>query len=96
MGERGKRALQVNFDDKLNLEFHGTMISSNAGLLVYRKLDDALSLTVSLEAVMDEPRIGRNIHHKLTALLRQSVYDQLTGYEDTNDAEQLRIDPSLR
>jgi hypothetical protein len=96
MGERGKRALRVNFDGKLKLEFHGTTISSDAGLLVYRELDEALCLTADLEDLIDEPRMGKNIQHKLTALLRQSVYGRLAGYEDTNDAERLRVDPSLR
>jgi len=96
MGERGKRALRVNFDGKLKLEFHGTTISSDAGLLVYRELDEALGLTADLESLIDEPRMGKNIQHKLTALLRQSVYGRLAGYEDTNDAERLRVDPSLR
>ena len=96
MGERGKRALRVNFDGKLKLEFHGTTISSDAGLLVYRELDEALGLTADLEGLIDEPRMGKNIQHKLTALLRQSVYGRLAGYEDTNDAERLRVDPSLR
>ena len=96
MGERGKRALRVNFDGKLKLEFHGTTISSDAGLLVYRELDEALGLTADLEDLIDEPRMGKNIQHKLTALFRQSVYGRLAGYEDTNDAERLRVDPSLR
>ena len=96
MGERGKRALRVNFDGKLKLEFHGTTISSDAGLLVYRELDEALGLTADLESLIDEPRMGKNIQHKLTALFRQSVYGRLAGYEDTNDAERLRVDPSLR
>ena len=89
MGERGKRALRVKFDGKLKLEFHGTAISSDAGLLVYRELDEALGLTADLEDLTDEPRMRKNIQHKLTALLRQSVYGRLTGYEDTNDAERL-------
>ena len=38
MGERGKRALRVKFDGKLMLEFHGTKISNDVGLLVYREL----------------------------------------------------------
>jgi len=96
MGERGKRALRVNFDGKLKLEFHGTTISSDWGLLVYRELDEALGLTADLEDLIDEPRMGKNIKHKLTALFRQSVYGRLAGYEDTNDAERLRVDPSLR
>ena len=96
MDERGKRALRVNFDGELKLEFHGTTISSDAGLLVYRELDEALGLTADLETVIDEPRMGKNIQHKLTHLLRQSVYGRLAGYEDTNDAERLRVDPSVR
>ena len=96
MGERGKRALRVNFDGKLKLEFHGTTISSDAGLLVYRELDESLGLTADLEDLIDEPRMGKNIQHKLTALFRQSIYGRLAGYEDTNDAERLRVDPSLR
>ena len=55
MGEKGKRPLRVNFDGELKLEFHGTAISSDAGLLAYRGLDEALGLTAELEAVIDDP-----------------------------------------
>ena len=42
MGEARKDAFRVNFDRKLKLEFHGTKITSDGGLLIYRELDDAL------------------------------------------------------
>lgn len=42
MGERGKRALRVNFDGELKLELQRTMISSDAELLVYRELLERL------------------------------------------------------
>ena len=39
---------------------------------------------------------GRNVQHRLVGLLRQSVYSRLAGYEDTNDAERLAQDPTMR
>ena len=44
MGEARKDALRLNFDRKLKLEFHETKVSSDAGLLAYRKLDEAPGL----------------------------------------------------
>jgi hypothetical protein len=96
MGERGKRALPVKFDAQLKLTFHGTTLSSDAGLLLYRELEETLGLAAGLEEKLEETRTGKNIQHSLTALLRQSVYGRLAGYEDTNDAARLRVDPSVR
>ncbi len=96
MGESKKDALRVNFDKKLKLEFHGTKVTSDAGLLAYRELDEALGLTTMIESDFCDNRKGRNTQHNIIALLRQSIYSRLAGYEDTNDAERLSVDPAMR
>ena len=96
MGDGKKQALRVSFDRGLRLEFHGANITSDAGLLVYRELDDALELTTRSGGLLDDWRTGKNTQHSLVALLRQSIFSRLAGYEDTNDAERLAVDPTMR
>ena len=96
MGEARKDALRLDFDRKLKLEFHGTKVTSDAGLLAYRELDEALGLTTAINSELGDIRTGKNTQHGLTALLRQSIYSRLAGYADTNDAERLCVDPAMR
>ena len=96
MGEDKKDALRVNFDRKLKVEFHGTKVTSDAGLLAYRELDEVLGLTTMIESELTDNRTGKNTQHRPLALLRQSVYSRLAGYDDTNDAERMSVDPAMR
>ena len=91
MGDDKKTPFKLNFDSKVRLEFRGATITSDAGLLACRELDDALGLTDSTDDFLKESRTGRNILHKLTPLLRQSVFSRLAGYDDTNDRELTRV-----
>ena len=96
MGESTDTRATLRFDGRVRLEFQGTTITSDAGLLACRELDDALGLTETANECLQESRGGRNVQHQLVALLRQSVYSRLAGYEDTNDAERLSDDPTMR
>ncbi len=96
MGERCREAIRVEFDRKLKMEFHGAKVTGDAGLLAYRELDEALGLTDMSGLEFCDQRVGKNTQHSLTALLRQSVYGRLAGYEDTNDADRLCVDPAMR
>ena len=84
MGEAGKDALRVDFDRSVKLQFHGSTISSDGGLLVYRELDEVFALTAVADEGLSDLRTGSNIQHGLMALFRPSIYSRLGGYEDTN------------
>ena len=96
MGDRRNDPLRADFDRQIMLEFHGSTVTSDAGLLAYRELDDALDLTGTAASGLQDTRTGQNTQHTLTALLRQSIYSRLAGYDDVNDAERLCLDPALR
>ena len=96
MGDDEKAPLRLQFNPKVRLEFHGATITSDAGLLPIRELDDVLGLTPIARDYLQESRSGCNIRHHLVPLLRQSIYSRLAGYEDTNDAERLAQDPAMR
>jgi hypothetical protein len=69
-GESDRRPLRPIFDRRLKLEFHGSRVTSDAGLLAYRELDDALGLTPLAGEVLADRRTGRNGWHGIVGLLR--------------------------
>src|SRR5262249_34178727 len=95
-GEPGSDAARLDSDRHLVLQFRGSLVASDAGLLAYRELDDVLGLTEMAGDVLADARSGKNSRHALAGLFRQSVFGRLAGYEDGNDAERLRHDPAMR
>jgi hypothetical protein len=95
-GESESDATRLDFDRRVKLEFHGSSVTSDAGLLAYRELDDVLGLMVIAGQHLADGRTGRNGRHDLIGMLRQSVFGRLAGYEDVNDADRLGRDPAMR
>ncbi len=74
LGEAKLECLRiVDFDWRLKLKFHGSDTSTDAGLLTYHELDDALRLSELAEDVLLDMRSGKNIRHLLMGLPRRRI-----------------------
>ncbi len=95
MGETQNRPFQFSFNSSLMVDFQGSRVTSDGGLLLVRELDERLGLGELIEQHLADAR-GKNTQLPLTDLVRQSIYSRLAGYEDVNDAERLSRDPAFR
>ena len=95
MGERPNQPFQFSFNPALRVEFQGSRVTSDAGLILVREMDERLGFSDLIARHIADPR-GKNTQFPLTDLVRQSVYRRLAGYEDVNDAERLSQDPAFR
>ena len=96
MGELQHEPFQFAFNGFLKVAFQGSRITSDAGILLVRELDERLGLETLIDEHLSDSRQGLNTQFSLTDLLRQSVYSRLAGYEDVNDAVRVSADPTFR
>ena len=96
MGEQETALFQFSFIGFLNVAFQGSRVTSDAGLILVRELDERLGLDAIITEHLRDSRQGLNTQFRLPDLLRQSVYSRLAGYEDLNDAVRLAADPTFR
>ena len=96
MGEKETAPFQFTFNGFLKVAFQGSRVTSDAGLILVRELDERLGLEAIITEHLRDSRQGLNTQFRLPDLLRQSVYSRLAGYEDLNDAARLSADPTFR
>ena len=96
MGEKQTKPFQLSFNGLLKVDFQGSHVTSDGGLILVRELDERLGLGELIDEHLSDSRQGTNKQFTLADLLRQSVYSRLAGYEDLNDAERVSIDPTFR
>jgi hypothetical protein len=71
-------------------------LTSDAGLLPIRQLDEELGLTVAFAAALHDPRAPEAITHSFVEMVRMRIYGILAGYPDQNDHDVLRYDPVFK
>jgi len=96
MGEIQNQPFQLSFNASLKIDFQGSRVTSDGGLILVRELDERLGFGELIEQHLTDSRRGKNTQFPFVDLLRQSVYSRLAGYEDLNDAQRVSQDPTFR
>jgi hypothetical protein len=96
VGESQNQPFQLSLNRFLRIDFQGSRVTSNGGLLLVREPDERLGLTELIQNHLVDSRTRRNTQFPLADLFRQSAYSGLAGYEDLSDATQLTSDPTFR
>ncbi len=76
-------------------DFNGGSITSDAGVFLLREVDEIFGITDRLVECFSDRRASSQINHPLSLLLRQRIFGLALGYEDVDDHETLRYDPSF-
>jgi len=87
-GRIGRRAIEGDFS--------GGVISSDAGLLLVRQVDQRIGLSRQVAQVLHDPRDQAHVQHSLHQLVAQRIYGMCCGYEDLNDHDHLRRDALMQ
>jgi DDE family transposase len=88
--------LTLGFQPKIILDFNGGQITSDTGLVLLRQFDAQLALTKRLWGLCNEWRNPMFIEHHTHEMLCQRIYQIAAGYEDCDDADTLRSDPTFQ
>jgi hypothetical protein len=81
---------------KIQADFNGGEISSDAGLLFLREVEDRIGLIRRMaDSLRDRRHLGY-VKHQYLELLKQRVFQIACGYEDGNDSNDLREDPIMK
>jgi hypothetical protein len=96
VGEKQNKPFQLSFNGFLKVDFQGSRVTSDGGLVLVRELDERLGLGKLIDEHLTDTRQGENKKFPLADLVRQSVYSRLAGYEDLNDAVRVSADPTFR
>ena len=80
----------------IEIEISPAPLTSDAGLLPVRQIDQSIRLTEQFAAALDDRRDPTLTRQSLLSMVRQRIYGILADYEDQNDHDTLRSDPVFK
>ena len=95
MGEMQNWPFQLWFKAFLKVDFQGSRVTSDGGLILVFELDERLGIGDLIAQHLTGFRRGKNTQLPLADLLHQSVYSRIAGHKDVNDARRLAQDPTF-
>lgn len=77
-------------------KFDGGALSGEGGVVLLGELDDRHGFSASFSSLLPDVRQTGKVLHETLSMIRQRLYQIAMGYEDCNDADELRSDPVLK
>lgn len=95
--DRDKRNVpfKLSFNGSLKIDFQGSRVTSDGGLILVRELEERLGLSELIGEHLTDHR-GPNSRLPLAEVFLHSVYSSMAGYEAVNDVERLLQGPTFR
>lgn len=81
---------------KIQANFDGGTITSDAGVMWLREVDHQIGLTDALANAVCDNRDQRYVKQEMRTMISQRIYQISCGYEDGNDCDDLRVDPAFK
>ena len=84
------------FGKKLEAAFDGGILTSDSGVLLLREVASKIGIVCRIVEALTDRRHPSYVHHALSDLVNQRVFQIACGYEDANDCNDLRRDPGFK
>jgi hypothetical protein len=81
---------------KIEADFDGGEVSSDAGLLFLREVENRVGIVRKIASIIRDRRHPGYVKHQFLNLLKQRIFQIACGYEDGNDSNALREDPIMK
>lgn len=98
MDQQSVFQVTLNFFDAKSIVIEPTagQLTTDAGLLPFRQLDEQIGLTRGFAGALTDARAAVQVDHSFLEMVRMRAYGILADYPDQNDHDRLRSDPLFK